>query len=306
MKNTGPVIRIRGARTHNLRNIDVDIPHGKMVVMTGVSGSGKSSLAFDTLFAEGQRRYLESVSVQTRTVLQQLTRPDVDEISGLPPTVSLDQRVATAPARSTLAVRSEIHDYLRILYARAGTAHCTSCNRPVSCQTVDQITGRTLLLPERSRLMILAPLVRGRRGAHRDVFERIARNGFVRVRIDGELIDVADVKPLNASRSHTIEAVIDRIILKEGVEQRLRESIDLACRESDGTCLICRQQDQTWDETLFSVRFCCPECNLSFATPEPRSFSYLSAWGACPTCEGFGVQGVADSAGEITVFRQQP
>jgi len=179
------LIRIRGARTHNLKNVNVDLPAGKLIVMTGVSGSGKSSLAFDTLFAEGQRRYLESVSVQTRTLLKQLPRPDVDEITGLAPTISVDQRVSSVPARSTLGTTSEIHDFLRLLYARGGTAHCTGCGQPVQRQSVDQILQQTLLLPERTRLMILSPMVRGRRGAHRDVLDRIARNGFVRARIDG-------------------------------------------------------------------------------------------------------------------------
>ncbi|MCA9059652.1 MAG: hypothetical protein KDA85_14190 [Planctomycetaceae bacterium] len=299
-------IRIRGARTHNLQNIDVDIPTGRLIVITGVSGSGKSSLAFDTLFAEGQRRYLESVSVHTRHLLQQLRRPNVDEVSGLPPTVCVDQRVGAVPARSTLAVTSEIHDFLRLLYARAGKAHCTQCGQPVSCQTPDQIVRQTLDLPERSRLMILSPVVRDRRGSHRDVIEEIARKGFVRARIDGELVDVADVSRLSPSRSHTIEAVIDRVILKAGIEQRLRESIDLACRESEGMCVISRQVDEDWVDALFSTRFACAACQLSFPTPEPRSFSFNSPWGACPTCQGFGVTGTAELEADVTVLRRKP
>ncbi|MEZ6130531.1 MAG: hypothetical protein R3C59_17740 [Planctomycetaceae bacterium] len=300
------VIRIRGARTHNLQNVDVDLPLGKLIVITGVSGSGKSSLAFDTLFAEGQRRYLESVSVHTRSLLKQLPRPDVDEVSGLPPTVSVDQRVTTAPARSTLAVTTEIYDYLRLLYARAGIAHCTGCGRPVESQSVDQIVTRVLQQPERSKLMVLSPMVRGRKGAHQDVFERIGRNGFVRVRVNGDLLDISDVPDLSPSKVHHIDAVIDRIILKAGIEQRLRESVELAVRESDGTCIVCEQIGTEWRDTLFSTKFSCAECDLSFPTPEPRTFSFNSAWGACPDCEGFGVTGVVDDSDDITVFRKAP
>ncbi len=300
------MIKIRGARTHNLRNIDVDLPSGKLIVMTGVSGSGKSSLAFDTLFAEGQRRYLEAVSVQTRSLLHQLPRPDADEVSGLPPTISVDQRMSAAPVRSTLAMTTEIYDYLRLLYARAGTAHCTNCGEPVTSQTVDQILQRTLDLPERSRLMILSPLVRGRRGAHTEVFERIGRNGFVRARVDGDLIDISDCGPLNPSVPHTIDAIVDRIVLKDGIDQRLRESIELACRESDGSCIICRQTDDGWSERMFSIRYSCAACDLSFPTPEPRIFSFNSAWGACAECRGLGVHGVVDDSEAITAFCQEP
>jgi excinuclease ABC subunit A len=288
-----PLIRIRGARTHNLRNIDVDLPAGKLIVMTGVSGSGKSSLAFDTLFAEGQRRYLESVSVQTRALLRQRPRPDVDEITGIAPTISVDQRVTSVPARSTLATITEIHDFLRLLYARGGTAHCTGCGQPVQRQSVDQILQQTLQLPERTRLMILSPMVRGRRGAHREVLERIARNGFVRARIDAEIVDISEAKPLEPGKAHTVDAIVDRIVMKEGIATRLRESIELACRESDGTCIISHESEGQWSEKLFSTRFSCPGCDLNFPTPEPRSFSFNSPWGACPECSGLGVQQVA-------------
>ncbi len=281
-------LRIRGARTHNLRNVDADLPIGRLTVVTGVSGSGKSSLVFDTLFAESQRRYLECISIRTRSLLQQLPRADVDEISGLAPAISVDQRVSTAPVRSTLAVVTEIHDYLRLLYARAGTVHCTSCGRPVRQQSVEQIVSQVLALPERTRLMVLAPLVRQRRGAHAEVLERIVRNGFVRVRIDGQLLDVTEAAPLAPGRLHTIEAVVDRIVIKEGVVGRLRESIELACRESEGTCLISYESAGEWRETFYSTRFVCPDCSLSFPTPEPASLSHFSARGACVECRGLG------------------
>lgn len=299
-------IRVRGARTHNLRNVDVDIPLGKLIVVSGVSGSGKSSLAFDTIFAEGQRRYLESVSVHTRTLLKLLPRPDVDEVSSLPPTVSVDQRVTTAPGRSTLAVTTEIYDYLRLLFARAGTAHCTGCGKPVESQSVDQVVARILQRPERTKLMILSPMVRARKGAHKDIFERISRNGFVRARVNGELLDIADVPNLSVNKTHHIDAVIDRIIVKDGIRQRLRESIELAVRESDGTCIVCEEVDGSWADQLFSTRFHCADCDLSFTAPEPRTFSFNSVWGACPECEGFGIKGLAEEIDDITVFRKTP
>jgi excinuclease ABC subunit A len=301
-----PKICIRGARTHNLRNIDVDLPSGKLIVMTGVSGSGKSSLAFDTLFSEGQRRYLESVSVQTRTLLRQLPRPEVDDITGLAPTISIDQRVNSVPGRSTLAVTAGIHDYLRLLYARGGTAHCTVCGRHLQRQSVDQILQGTLELADRTRLMILSPMVRDRRGGHRDVLERISRNGFIRARIDNDVVDLAEAIKLDEKKSHTIEVIVDRIVLKNNIVSRLRESIALACRESDGSCLICHEVDGQWIEKLYSTRFSCPDCDLSFLTPEPRSFSFNSPWGACPECMGYGLQGVIGLEQDITTFSHQP
>lgn len=305
-RSTQRAIRIRGARTHNLDNVDVDLPLGKLVVVTGVSGSGKSSLAFDTLFAEGQRRYLDSVSNHTRSLIKQLARPSVDEISDLPPTVSVDQRMTAAPARSTLAVTTEIYDYLRLLYARAGMAHCTECGEPVSSQSVDTIVERIMAKPERSKLMLLSPMVRQRKGAHKDVFERIGRNGFVRARVDGELLDISDLPDLKATVEHTIDAVVDRIMVKPGIEVRLRESIALAVRESDGTCILCEQIDGVWHDSLFSTKFSCATCDISFPTPETRTFSFNSAWGACPACEGFGRRGIVDDSEDITVFRQAP
>ncbi len=298
-------IRIRGARTHNLKNLSTDIPCGKLIVVTGVSGSGKSSLAFDTIFAESQRRYLECVSVKTRGLLHQLPRADVDEITGLAPAISVDQRSSTVPQRSTLAVTTEIYDFLRLLYARAGTAHCTQCNREVQRQSVDQIVSRTLRLPDRTKLMVLSPMVRAKKGGHQEALDRIVRSGFVRARIDGAIVDIAEAPALNPAKSHQIEAIVDRIVMKEGIATRLRESIELACRESEGTCLISYEQDGAWTEKLYSTRYCCPDCDLNFLTPEPGSFSFHSPRGACPECHGMGVEGTAVE-GETVTFRTIP
>ncbi|MBW3538783.1 MAG: ABC-ATPase UvrA [Planctomycetes bacterium] len=282
-------IRIRGARTHNLRGVDVDIPHGRLVVLTGVSGSGKSSLAFDTIFAEGQRRFLESLSAYSRQFLDLLQRPDVDAIDGLPPTVSVDQRTGAAQPRSTLGTTTEILDYLRLLYARAGTAHCTGCGREVAGQSSQAIVERVLALGERRKVMLLAPVVRGRKGQHQQVFADIAAAGFVRARVDGEIADIAEPPALDARRRHTIEAVVDRLVLKEGLRGRVQESVDLALRYGEGTCSVVWQEDNEWLERLYSERFACPDCGLSFPTPEPRTFSFNSPYGACPTCDGLGV-----------------
>ena len=284
----GDWIRVLGARVHNLRNIDVDIPRDKLVVITGVSGSGKSSLAFDTLFAEGQRRYLECLSARTRQHLTQLERPDVDAVTGLPPTICVDQRVGSARIRSTLATTTDIYDYLRLLYARAGQAHCPDCNVPVSQQSVATIVDRIMALGERRKVMILAPLVAGRKGAHRDVFEKICKAGFVRARVDGEIVDAGDPPDLVRGESHTIDAVVDRIIVKEGIEERLRESVELSLKQGDGSCLVCEQTGDGWHDQLFSSRYCCPDCGTGFPPLEPRSFSFNSPYGACPACRGLG------------------
>lgn len=301
-----PTIRVRGARTHNLKNIDVDLPTGCLIVITGLSGSGKSSLARDTIFAEGQRRYLESVSGRTHQLIRSLPRPDVDEVHGLPPTVSLDQRCGTAPARSTLAVTAEVHDYLRLLYARCGVLHCTSCGNAVQSQTIDDIVRRTQKLPAESRFMILAPLVRERTGAHREILDRVGRHGLVRVRIDGEIRDVADPGELDSSTPHTIEAVVDRLILREGVEQRLRESIALAVRESEDACIVSVRTDANWTDHYFNTRHSCSRCDVSYPELDPGQFSYHSARGACRKCTGLGIEGVVDDSPEITVFAEQP
>jgi excinuclease ABC subunit A len=292
---TAAVIRMRGVRTHNLRSIDVDLPRDKLVVITGVSGSGKSSLAFDTLFAEGQRRFLDSLSASTRQVLDQIERPDFDEIDGLPPTLSLEQRAGQAHRRSTLATTTEIYDFLRLWYAKAGTPHCPQCGRAVTPQSAAAIVDTILSREIGRKVLILAPLVRGRKGTHRELFERICREGFVRARVDGEVIDAATPPELRKSKVHDIDVVVDRIVIKEGLRSRLSESVELALKLGDGTCLFSEQTDAgNWEDHLYSSRFACPLCELSFPAIEPRSFSFNSPYGACPACQGLGVLGQND------------
>lgn len=298
-------ITIRGARTHNLQNIDVEIPVGKMTVITGLSGSGKSSLAWDTMYAAGQRRYLESVSGQAHQMIRTLRRPDVDEVTGLPPTVSIDQRAALAPARSTVAITTDLYDYLRLLYARCGVVHCTTCRTPVSSQTIDEILQRVLAFPDRTKFLLLAPLVHHRKGGHRDVLDRIGRHGLVRVRIDGRLFDLSDVGDLDESRPHTIEAVVDRLILKDGIESRLLESLALAVRESGDACIVSVQNDGQSTDHYFNTRHSCANCETDFPEPDPGLFSFNSARGACSKCEGMGFEGFADDSDSTVVFRRR-
>ncbi len=289
-------IRVRGARTHNLRDVDVEIPRDRLVVITGVSGSGKSSLAFDTLFAEGQRRYLETLSASTRQFLDQMQKPDVDDIDGLPPTLSVEQRVGAIQPRSTLATTTGIYDFLRLLYARVGTLHCYQCGRPVSQQSPQAIVNGILALEAGQKALILAPLVRGRKGKHRELFERIIRDGFVRARIDGQVVDAAAPPDLNKSKLHDIDVVIDRIVVKEGLRARLQESVELALKQGQGSCLVSHQAEEGWHDRLFSSRFSCPDCELSFPDIEPRTFSFNSPYGACPTCHGLGLIAAAEAA----------
>jgi excinuclease ABC subunit A len=303
-------IRLRGARVHNLKNIDVDIPRDKLVVLTGPSGSGKSSLAFDTLYAEGQRQYLETLSIYARQFLHSLERPDIDSLDGLPPTICIDQRVGVRNPRSTVATATEIHDFLRLLYARIGEPECHQCGQPIRQQSPEQIQQRLIRLPEGTRLMLLAPLVRGRKGEHQAVFESIRKAGFVRVRVDGELCDIERLQPLDPRKNHTIDAVVDRIIVKPDAEPRLAESLRLAIRHGDGVVIACYQPsrppvaanqptasgareqpaEDTWRNDLFSTRYACPACEISYEELEPRTFSFNSPYGACPTCDGLGIR----------------
>ena len=280
-------IVIRGARQNNLKNIDLTLPRGKLIVFTGLSGCGKSSLAFDTLYAEGQRRYVESLSSYARQFLGQMEKPDVDAIDGLSPAISIDQKTTSKNPRSTVGTVTEIHDYLRLLYARVGVAHCPKCGREISRQTVDQMVDQMLALPERTRLQLLAPLIRGKKGEHVKVFESIAKQGFVRARVDGEVMDVANVPPLSKQKKHNIEAVVDRLILREDVRGRLTDSLETALALSGGVVIADIGPGER--EILFSQNLACPDCGISIEELAPRSFSFNSPFGACPTCSGLGV-----------------
>ncbi len=282
-------IRVRGARVHNLRGVDVEIPRQRLTVITGVSGSGKSSLAFDVIHAESQRRYLESLSSETRARVGAWQRPDVDVIDGLPPTISVGQSSRSASLRSTLATTTEILDYLRLLFARCGEAHCPQCQRPLSARSSQEIVEQILTLEAGRKVMILAPLVREKRGAHRETFDIISKAGFVRVRVDGNIVEASPPPTLAKSKPHTIEAIVDRIVVKEGLQARLRESVELAFKHGDGTVVLSEQAGDGWQDHAYCSRFACAECGVSFAELEPRTFSFNSPHGACLSCRGLGV-----------------
>ena len=286
------VIRVRGARTHNLKNLDVDIPRDRLVVITGPSGSGKSSLAFDTLYAEGQRQYIESLSVYARQFLHQMERPDVDLIDGLQPTISIEQRPGSHNPRSTVATVTEIYDYLRLLYARAGESFCYQCGEPIAQQTPEEIQQSMAELPKGTKAMILAPLVRGRKGAHKEVFESIRKAGFIRARVNSQVVELDDVPTLAPRKNHNIEAVVDRVIIREGIKSRLAESIRLAIKHGEGLVLVAYLDgsERVWRDWLFSTYYACPKCKISYEELEPRSFSFNSPYGACPTCQGLGAR----------------
>jgi excinuclease ABC subunit A len=278
-------IVVTGARAHNLKNITVEIPRDKMVVITGLSGSGKSSLAFDTIYAEGQRRYVESLSSYARQFLGQMDKPDVDDITGLSPAVSIDQKSTTRNPRSTVGTVTEIYDYLRLLFARIGHPHCPQCGREIAQQTVEQMVDAIMALPEGTKIQVLAPLVRGKKGQYRKVIEDVRKEGFVRVRVDGEVHEVTDDIEMDRYKIHTIEVVIDRLIVKPGIEKRLNDSVETALRKGSGTLGI-DVMDQ--EELLFSENFACTECGISMEEIAPRSFSFNSPYGACPECHGLG------------------
>ncbi len=284
MENT---IRIRGAREHNLKNINLEIPRDQLIVITGLSGSGKSSLAFDTIYAEGQRRYVESLSAYARQFLGQMDKPDVDLIEGLSPAISIDQKTTSRNPRSTVGTVTEIYDYLRLLYARAGRPHCPNCGKPISQQTLDQMLDQILTLDEGTKLLILAQIVRGKKGEHRKVFEQIRREGFVRMRVDGEIYDASEEPELEKNKKHTIEVVIDRLIIREGIRQRLADSLETALKLGEGVVYV---QVVDGELLMFSQNFACIDCGVSLPELAPRMFSFNSPFGACPACSGIGSQ----------------
>jgi excinuclease ABC subunit A len=283
-------ITITGAAEHNLAHLDLRIPRDTLVVVTGLSGSGKSSLAFDTLFAEGQRRYVESLSAYARQFLEQMEKPDVESVEGLPPTISIEQRTGVANPRSTVATTTEVYDYLRLLYARAGTPHCPECGREVRQQSPEQIVDAILGLPEGTRLLLLAPMIRGRKGEHLQVIDRIAREGLVRARIDGEVYGVEEPPKLDKRRNHTVEAVVDRLVVDPEKRSRFQDSVETGLALGDGLVVVSREADGEWQDTLYSQHYGCPDCGVSLEELAPRMFSFNSPYGACPECDGLGTR----------------
>ncbi len=279
-------IEIKGACEHNLKGIDVSIPRNKFVVVTGVSGSGKSSLAFDTLYAEGQRRYVESLSAYARQFLEQMPKPQVESIEGLSPAIAIEQKTTSNNPRSTVGTVTEIYDYMRVLFARIGTPHCWQCGAMIESMTIQQMASAVLTLGRGAKIIIQAPVVTGRKGEYTKLFENLAKDGFVRVSIDGEMYDIEDVPALDKKKKHTIDVVVDRLVIKEGINQRLIDSIEIACKLSEGTLKI---KDAKGNETIYSEHYSCPVCNVSFPEISPRMFSFNNPHGACPRCTGLGV-----------------
>ncbi len=305
-KDLKKYIRIRGANEHNLKNIDVDIPRNQFVVLTGLSGSGKSSLAFDTIYAEGQRRYMESLSSYARQFLGQMEKPVVESIEGLPPAISIDQKSTNRNPRSTVGTVTEIYDYFRLLYARVGIPHCPKCGKEIKKQTIDQMVDQLMELPERTRLQLLAPVVRGRKGEHVKLLAQAKKSGYVRVRIDGNMYELSEEIKLDKNLKHTIEILVDRLVVKPGIEKRLSESLEQVMELAEGLALVDVQrprkdtdqpeaagmpqrEEQPQEESItFSQNFACPDCGISVEEIEPRSFSFNNPFGACPDCYGLG------------------
>jgi len=281
-------IQVRGARTHNLKNIDLDIPRDKLVVITGLSGSGKSSLAFDTLYAEGQRRYVESLSTYARQFLSMMEKPDIDHIEGLSPAISIEQKSTSHNPRSTVGTITEIYDYLRLLFARVGDPRCPTHGVTLRAQTVSQMVDAVLAMPEGNKLMLLAPVVRDRKGEHLHIFEQMRAAGFIRVRVDGILVDLDDVPELDKKRKHRIDVVVDRFKVRDDLGLRLAESFETALELTDGLACVA-SMDGSSEEQLFSARYACPQCGHAIDELEPRLFSFNNPAGACPSCDGLGV-----------------
>ena len=282
-------IKIRGAREHNLKNVSIDIPRDEFVVFTGLSGSGKSSLAFDTIYAEGQRRYMESLSSYARQFLGQMEKPDVDSIEGLPPAISIDQKSTNRNPRSTVGTVTEIYDYFRLLYARIGTPHCPNCGKPIKRQSVDEMTDQLMQYPEKTKLTLLAPVVRGRKGEHVKLLQQARRSGYVRVRIDGNMYDLSEDIKLEKNNKHNIEIVVDRLVVKPGIEDRLTQSLEQVLALSESLAFVeVQEKDAEPHMETFSENFACPDCGISIDEIEPRSFSFNNPFGACPECSGLG------------------
>jgi len=285
-------IKIRGAREHNLKNLNIDIPRDQLVVITGVSGSGKSTLAFDTIYAEGQRRYVESLSAYARQFLEQMEKPDVDQIDGLSPAISIEQKTTSKNPRSTVGTVTEIYDYLRLLYARVGQILCHRCGKKISSQTVEQMVDRVMQWPEKTRLMVMAPIVRERKGEYRKELAQLQADGFVRIRVDGEMHELGEKIELDKQKKHTLEVVIDRLVVKPGMESRLADSIETALRLADG---LVRIEIPDGESKVFSARYACIDCGLSYPDIEPRMFSFNNPHGACPDCSGLGTRNYFDA-----------
>ena len=280
-------IRIKGASQHNLKHVSLDIPRDRLVVITGVSGSGKSSLAFDTIYAEGQRRYVESLSTYARQFIGQMDKPDVESIEGLSPAIAIEQRAASHNPRSTVGTVTEIYDYFRLLFAGVGLCHCHLCGREIKSQTIDSIVESVLSWPVGTRFSVLAPMVRGKKGEFQKELKKLQKEGFARVRIDGETRDLSEDIVLPKTRRHTIDLIVDRLVLKDGVRKRLRDSVEIAAAKSDGLVAIV---DAAGPETLYSEKYACPDCGMSMPSLAPRVFSFNSPYGACPECNGLGTR----------------
>src|ERR1700690_1153279 len=278
-------IVIRGARQHNLKNIHLEIPRNTLTVITGLSGSGKSSLAFDTLYAEGQRRYVESLSAYARQFLDQMERPEVDSVEGLSPSIAIEQKTTTRSPRSTVGTITEIYDYLRVVYSAIGTPHCPNCGKPITRQSTEQIVQAVSALKPEERIMVLAPVVRGRKGEYKKELEKYAKEGYVRARVDGELVNLDEPIPLDRRKNHTIEIVVDRLLLKNGIAQRLEQSVETALKLTGGLVTIAVVGGE---EHVYSEKLACPDCGISVPQLEPRSFSFNSPYGACPERPGLG------------------
>ena len=285
MKDNKKYIHIKGANEHNLKNIDIDIPRDEFTVVTGLSGSGKSSLAFDTIYAEGQRRYMEALSSYARQFLGQKEKPQVESIEGLPPAISIDQKSTNKNPRSTVGTVTEIYDYMRLLYARAGIPHCPKCGREIKKQTVDEMVDRILMLEERTKFQILAPVVRGKKGRHEKVFESAKKSGYLRVRVDGNMYELTEEIKLEKNIKHSIEIIIDRLSIREGIEKRLTDSVENALKLGNGLMIV---DVIGGEEMTFSQNFACPDCGISIDEVQPRSFSFNNPFGACPDCYGLG------------------